>query len=212
MNPSLAGLLVLGYLLGAIPFGYLVARRAGVDIFKTGSGNIGATNVMRTLGKKAGLSVFALDVLKGLIPPIVAYRLGLGQDAAFFAGIAAVLGHIFSPFLRFKGGKGIATSLGALLGSVPATALTAFAIFVITVVLWRYISLGSVVAAFFVPVLSYGYGDSLVVTLGLIPMAALLIWKHRANMERLRAGTESKFTFGKREPHPGDPEGPEKPS
>lgn len=212
MNPSLLGLLVLSYLLGAIPFGYLVAKRAGVDIFKTGSGNIGATNVMRTLGKRAGLSVFALDVFKGLIPPIVAYRLGLGQDAAFFAGIAAVLGHIFSPFLRFKGGKGIATSLGALLGSVPVTALTAFAIFVITVVVWRYISLGSVVAAFLVPVLSYGYGDSLVVTLGLIPIAALLIWKHRANMERLRAGTESKFTFGKREPQARDPEGPENPS
>jgi glycerol-3-phosphate acyltransferase PlsY len=180
-----------------------------VDIFKTGSGNIGATNVMRTLGRKAGISVFVLDVLKGFVPPILAYQMKLGQDSAFFAGIASVLGHIFSPFLRFKGGKGIATSLGALLGSVPATAATAFAIFLAIVVAWRYISLGSVVAAFLAPILSYAYGDSLVVTIGLIPMAALLIWKHRANIVRLRSGTESKFTFGKREPASGNPEVPE---
>lgn len=209
MSPSLVGLLLLGYFLGAIPFGYLVAKRAGVDIFKTGSGNIGATNVMRTLGRKAGISVFVLDVLKGFVPPILAYQMKLGQDSAFFAGIASVLGHIFSPFLRFKGGKGIATSLGALLGSVPATAATAFAIFLAIVVAWRYISLGSVVAAFLAPILSYAYGDSLVVTIGLIPMAALLIWKHRANIVRLRSGTESKFTFGKREPASGNPEVPE---
>lgn len=198
--------LLFGYALGAVPFGYLIAKRAGVDIFSQGSGNIGATNVMRVLGRKAGITVFALDVAKGIIPPIVARSLGLGEDWAFFAGVAAILGHVFSPFLKFKGGKGIATSLGALIGSIPLTAATAFGFFIVVVALTRYISLGSVLAAVAVPILSYLFRDNPTVTLSLIPMALLLILKHKKNIERLLAGTESKFTFGKQ----GDSAQPDK--
>ncbi len=196
MNPLGFAICALGYFLGAIPFGVIWAKQAGIDIMKVGSGNIGATNVMRVLGKKAGLSVFALDVLKGLLPPLIARGLGLDQNWQFFAGIAAVLGHTASPFLGFKGGKGIATSLGALLGSVPLTALSSFGVFLVLLAAFRWVSLGSVAAALVVPVFAYVFHESPTVQIALIPVCLLIIVKHRKNIGRLLQGTEPKFVFG----------------
>ena len=110
-------IVILSYLLGALPFGYFIGKSKGVDITSAGSGNIGATNVHRVLGKSAGAFVFILDTLKGFLPTFLVLKLGLSKEAAIFCGCCAVIGHIFSPFLKFRGGKGISTSLGILLAS-----------------------------------------------------------------------------------------------
>jgi len=190
-------LYVGSYLIGSVPFGVLVAKQAGVDIMSVGSGNIGATNVMRVLGRKAGLTVLALDVLKGLLPALAARWVSPDQSIWFFAGLAAIAGHVFSPFLKFKGGKGIATSLGALLGSTSLTALSALGVFILVTAATRYISLASIVAAFVAPIFAWLYRNDPVVIGGLTVMGLFIIAKHRANIERLRKGTESKFDFGK---------------
>src|SRR5689334_13874075 len=111
--------LALSYLIGAIPFGVIVARMQGIDIMSVGSKNIGATNVMRVLGKKWGIFVLLLDVAKGCVPALVVWKLTGSQEMSILSGLVAVLGHCVSPFLRFRGGKGIATGLGAMLGSMP---------------------------------------------------------------------------------------------
>ena len=126
-------LISLGFALGSIPFGFMVAKAKGVDIREVGSGNIGATNVMRVLGKGPGIAVLLLDVLKGLIPSLCGHLIFHDKQIAFAAGVAAVFGHTFSPFLKFKGGKGIATGLGALLGSSPFVGLAAFSVFFVGV-------------------------------------------------------------------------------
>jgi glycerol-3-phosphate acyltransferase PlsY len=200
MKPELLMLFIGSYFLGSIPFGVLVAKRAGIDITSVGSGNIGATNVMRTLGRGPGLMVFALDVAKGLLPALAARAIAPGQqDIWFYGGLAAILGHVFSPFLKFKGGKGIATSLGALLGSTPLTAISAFTVFALVTAVGRTISLGSIVAAVVAPIFAWIFKDEPAVIVGLTVMGLFIIWKHRANIERLKNGTESKFTFGKSE-------------
>ncbi|MES1227879.1 MAG: glycerol-3-phosphate acyltransferase, partial [Armatimonadota bacterium] len=166
MNPALdpvaggsvnvtAILLFIGaYILGAIPFGVLIAKaQAGVDIMKVGSGNIGATNVHRQLGWKASVPVLLLDICKGLVPPIIARALHLSWppnlseiDIALMAGFAAVLGHCASPFLKFKGGKGIATICGATIGATPLVAVAGISAFILATLITRYISVGSIIA------------------------------------------------------------------
>jgi glycerol-3-phosphate acyltransferase PlsY len=192
------GLLVLfGYLLGSVPFGLLVARAfdRGVDLRKAGSGNIGATNVARTLGKAAGIVTLLLDAGKGIFA-IALTRIVLGaQEYPWLAlvGGAVFLGHVFSVYLRFKGGKGVAAALGVVLLLSPETAFVLVVLFSVVVYFTRYVSLGSLCAAVGLPVAMAFLGKSReYVTLSLL-MGFLVIWTHRENIHRLLAGEESKF-------------------
>jgi len=209
----LAALYVASFLLGSIPFGFLVAKAKGIDIRTAGSGNIGATNVSRVLGSKAGSFVFALDVLKGVIPVLVARSMfpeptfGLGSQVIWFlAGAMALLGHVFSPWLGFKGGKGIATALGALLAAAPPVGIIGLVVFLAVTVPTRYVSLGSILAAASLPISGWflpGQDRELVPIY--FVLAVLVILKHRPNIDRLKSGTESKFSFGNRGAKDGPP-------
>lgn len=195
MTFELAIWFVFAYFLGAVPVGVLTARRYGVDLFQVGSGNVGATNVYRALGKKPALLVFVLDVLKGLVPAMIVRARTGSEEWALAVGLFAVLGHSLSPFLNFKGGKGISTGLGALLGSSPAVALSAFGAFLISFGLSGYVSLSSVVSA--VAMIGFGllYGRSATL-MGVF--GALGVWvtvRHLPNIRRLLAGTEAKFSL-----------------
>lgn len=192
---------VVAYFVGAIPFGVLIAKRKGIDILNYESGNPGATNVGRALGRTAGLFVFALDVLKGLMPTLAARFLVTARVGPFdpqllwaVVGICAVIGHSFSPFLNFKGGKGVSTSLGMTIGVTPLPALSGLIAFGLTAGLSRYVSLGSIVAM----------GVALTTTMlypgnspQLIPLFTSLflfvVYLHRANIRRIISGTERKI-------------------
>lgn len=187
-------LLALGaYLLGAIPIGYLVAKAKGIDIRAVGSGNIGATNVLRALGKGPAYAVFFLDVLKGFIPAMATKQLGYENDWSFGIGICAVLGHSLSPFLGFKGGKGIATGLGAMLGSVTMVGLGSFGIFFIFMALTMIVSLSSIMAALSLPIWGLVFMESNAVMVILIVMGTYIISRHKANLVRIREGKEPKI-------------------
>lgn len=192
--------LILSYLLGAIPFGVLIARTRGVDIRAVGSGNSGATNVWRTLGPVAGTIVFALDVLKGLAAPFIARVLVGPQEYSIIAlcALLAVLGHTFSCFLKFRGGKGIATGLGMALGLVPVPALLAFTLWGGVLLFSRMISLASIAACLAAPLLAWYFQAPLpyIVVIAVIAIVAFL--KHIPNMKRIAAGTEPKITIGKK--------------
>ncbi|HSV73312.1 MAG TPA: glycerol-3-phosphate 1-O-acyltransferase PlsY [Chthonomonadales bacterium] len=198
-----AVVMVASYLLGAVPFGLLVGRLAsGVDVRAEGSGNIGATNVLRVAGKPAGALVMALDVGKGLLPAAAAGLLGLGTVWQVAAGLAAIIGHMYSPFLGMKGGKGIATSLGVLLGALPPVGVTVFVLWGAVVAATGYVSLASVLAAASLPWLSAAAYPGDVVRMGFVCLAAVLAtYRHRANLVRLCQGTESCF----RRTRPGTP-------
>lgn len=187
---------VIAYLIGSIPFGYLLTRMAGAgDIRQIGSGNIGATNVLRTGRRGLALLTLAADLLKGAIPVLVAYGL-LGSDAALLAGAGAVLGHCFPIWLGFKGGKGVATAGGIILALSPPVLLVVILVFIATVWLTRYVSLGSVLAAIVAPLaglLLASPGEALL----FLCIALLVIVKHRQNIGRLRKGTESKVSFAR---------------
>lgn len=187
-------LLIFGaYLLGSVPTGLLLAKAHGVDIRAAGSGNIGATNVYRTLGRSVGILTLVGDCLKGLVPVLVARHLGLPDVWVAAAGSAAFLGHVYTIFLRFKGGKGVATALGVFLAASPLAVLIALFLFVAVVWKWRYISLGSITAAAVMPflVLLIEHNPAYVAMTCLV--AILVIAKHRENIGRLRAGTENRF-------------------
>lgn len=187
-------ILIIGaYLLGAIPTGLLLAKAAGVDIRATGSGNIGATNVYRTLGRSVGIMTLVGDCLKGLLPVLIAQRLGMGEAGIAAAGTAAFLGHVYTVFLGFKGGKGVATALGVFLGVSPAGVGIAVVIFIAVVAARRYVSLGSICAAGAIPFLVAGLDRRPFIIAMSVVIALLVIWKHKANISRLLAGTESKF-------------------
>lgn len=186
-------LLVCAYLLGSIPTGLLLAKAAGVNIRETGSGNIGATNVYRTLGRKVGIMTLIGDCLKGLIPVLIAKQLGLPEVWIAATGLAAFLGHVYTVFLGFKGGKGVATALGVFLGVSPLSVLIALGVFILVLVRWRYVSLASITAAAAMPlVIAFLEPKKLLIAMSLA-IAALVIYKHRENIQRLRSGTESKF-------------------
>ncbi|ANA39475.1 MULTISPECIES: glycerol-3-phosphate 1-O-acyltransferase PlsY [Geobacter] len=186
-------LTAVAYLVGSIPTGLLLARAFGVDIRVTGSGNIGATNVYRTLGRTVGIATLLGDCLKGLVPVLVAGKLGLADPWVAAVGLAAFLGHVYTVFLGFKGGKGVATALGVFLGVSPLSVLGALALFIGIVASTRYISLGSITAAAAMPFLVAAVERRpLLVGMTLI-IAAIVIVKHRENIRRLREGTESRF-------------------
>jgi acyl phosphate:glycerol-3-phosphate acyltransferase len=203
---TFAVVVIASYLLGSIPFGYLAGRMAGIDIRNCGSGNVGATNVIRTLGKGYGYPVFALDFLKGFgavkMSILIATRMqsewSPPEMFGIVAAISSVLGHSFPLWLRLKGGKGVATSGGALFGLAPVAALVGVAIWIVTFWLTRYVSVASIVAAAALPFV-------ILITTWLsrttwkllfyssLCLAAVVIWRHRSNLSRLIHGTEPRF-------------------
>jgi glycerol-3-phosphate acyltransferase PlsY len=193
-----------GYLLGSLPTGYLVGRLRGVDIRTTGSGNIGATNVFRVLGKPAGVFVLAVDAVKGALAagglPLAARDLvecgccWPGEVLATTAGVAAILGHNYTCWLGFKGGKGIATSAGVLLALMPAALGVCFGVWLAVFAASRYVSLASIAAAAALPFAVWFTGRGLVLTLMGLALGALAIYKHRPNIRRLRDGTEHRWS------------------
>ena len=194
------------YLLGSVPFGFLVAKAKGLDIRQVGSGNIGATNVFRCVSKPLGVLTFLLDLGKGvagccLIPWLPTIGFGVGAvDLSFrvTCGFLTVAGHNWTIFLGFKGGKGIATSAGLLLGLAPAACGWAVLAWLLVFLATRYVSVASIFAALILGILAwplYFHGNNGWFPLMLDILAALAIWRHRANIQRLRAGTESRFQF-----------------
>jgi glycerol-3-phosphate acyltransferase PlsY len=196
-------ILAAAYFMGAVPTGYLIVKvLKNTDIRKVGSGNIGATNVKRVLGMKWFLIVLVLDALKGFIPVTVAGMI-FGGKYPFMpvvAGLAAILGHTFTIFLNFKGGKGVATSLGVFLALAPLSLLSSTVVFAILLMFFGYISLGSIAAAVMLPAFVYIYGEGgylyLVQALALAG-SVFIIYKHKDNIKRLLNGTENKFEFKK---------------
>jgi len=202
--PLLITLALGSYVLGSIPFGKIVASMHGIDITKQGSGNIGATNVLRVLGKGPGIFVLVLDALKGFLPALAALLLFGSPFVALLIGAMALIGHCSSPFLGFRGGKGVATGLGVLIGAVPLLALLALVTFAILFAATRIVSLSSMSAAVVLPVAAYLLGFGLDAAVMLAVLALLVIIRHRSNISRLLAGTEPKLDI-KRKDRPGTP-------
>ena len=224
---------IIAFLLGSIPFGLLIAKSKGINIREHGSGNIGATNVLRTVGKKYGITCFFLDFLKGLIPALLGYNLykftgadetmtiGLIREHAFdlgnaqfkaqsfqvFTGLCAILGHNYSPWVNFKGGKGIATSAGVLAAFMPFALLILILVFIVTFKVTRYVSLASIVGSASLPILvvigAWSHGKiqngtwNKPLLIFALFIAAMAIWKHRSNIKNLLAGEEYKFSSKK---------------
>ncbi|NOU35332.1 MAG: glycerol-3-phosphate 1-O-acyltransferase PlsY [Kiritimatiellaceae bacterium] len=189
-------LTALAYLLGSVPFGLLISKAKGVDIRKQGSGNIGATNVLRCLGKPLGITCFVLDALKGYLPAALFPVIGkVDPTFGILFGTAAILGHNFPVFLNFKGGKGVATSAGVLLGVAPLAVAIGVLTWVIVFKISGYVSLGSIIAALVVVITGWVRAgkDGKTVAVALTLLGALTIWRHRDNIKRLTAGTENKF-------------------
>lgn len=193
---TLFSLMVLcAYLIGAIPTGILLTRFAGAaDIRNSGSGNIGATNVYRVAGKKLGVLTLIGDALKGAIPVLVAMQLpGLGDAQIGAVAAAAFIGHCYPIYLRFKGGKGVATALGIFLVLSPLAVLAAFAIFAFLLWKWGYVSLGSISAAAAIPVLVYFNNGNPALVATTLFISLIVIWRHRQNIQRLLTGSENRF-------------------
>lgn len=194
---------LLGYFLGAIPFGVIVGKAHGVDVRAVGSGNSGATNVWRTLGPGAGILVFALDVCKGLAAPLIARTLPGGDHWTIaLCAALAIVGHTFSVFLKFRGGKGIATGLGAALGLMPVPAVIAFALWGVALLLSRMISVASVVACVALPLVAWQLDAPRPFVLVIAIIAMIAIVKHIPNIRRILAGTEPKVQIGRKNSAP----------
>ncbi len=194
-------LLLVAYLVGGIPFGLLLARCVvGVDVRRVGSGNVGATNVLRAAGPGAAAVTLLLDSLKGWAPIIVARGLGYPETVQALAGLAAVTGHIFPIALRFRGGKGVATGWGVLMALDPVTALLAAGVWVAAALISRYSSVAALVASIVTPPIAAirGAGPAGVVSVSL--MTLLILWRHRSNIVRLRRGEESRIHLGRARP------------
>ena len=191
---------VIGFFVGALPFGFIVSKLRGIDIRKKGSGNIGFTNVFRVVGKMEGIVVLILDVSKGLLPVLLLNKY-YGYYYGMIAGVSAMLGHIFTPFLKFKGGKGVATGLGVFIGLAPFSALFAFVVWLIVVSVSRYISLGSITAAIALPLFIFfsrfivrdEYNIFLLIFTILVCLLVIIL--HRSNIKRLIKGKENKFVL-----------------
>jgi glycerol-3-phosphate acyltransferase PlsY len=199
-------LVLLGYLLGSIPFGYLLVRaRSGRDIRGMGSGNIGATNVARTNGWAVGVATLLLDAAKGFLAVTVAAHFSGGNiRITVYAGLAAILGHVFPIWLNFSGGKGVATALGVFLAICWTAVAGAVAIFALVIIFWRYVSLASISAAAALPLLLYvlyapGHAPPVAVSVCTLLAAVIVIVKHRENIERLLDGTEPQFEMGRKD-------------
>jgi acyl phosphate:glycerol-3-phosphate acyltransferase len=201
---SFAGVVLLGYLLGSCPWGYWLVRiLKHDDIRKVGSGNIGATNVWRTYGRGLGIPVVLLDVMKGFVPAFVAMQfVSPPHLAGIAAGGAAMLGHWRPLFLGFaKGGKMVATCGGVFFGVAPWVALAAGIVWLVAFFAFRYASVASILSGVTLPVAAYAFGYPVSVIVFALAAFAAILFLHRGNLRRLRAGTESRFTFGRRPRH-----------
>ncbi|OHC03466.1 MAG: acyl-phosphate glycerol 3-phosphate acyltransferase [Planctomycetes bacterium RIFCSPLOWO2_12_FULL_40_19] len=201
--------IIMSYLIGGIPFGYLIAVAKGIDIRKQGSGNIGATNVGRVLGRKYGLIIFVLDMLKGfvtvfLVPVLVGSEIMFPTTSdnllVILCGFCAILGHAFPMYLRFKGGKAVATSFGVFIWLVPISIAIVFGVWLLTVIVSRYVSLGSMIGTLalvgvIVVVVDSPFGDNMYLTALSVAVAILIIVRHTSNIKRIIAGTEKKISF-----------------
>jgi len=185
--------IILSYLLGSIPTGYIVGVLAGVDIRKVGSGNVGATNVARAVGKKRGVLTLIADVVKGFVPVFIAGRLDLSHTALALIAIAAFLGHLYPVFLKFQGGKGVATALGVLLALAPMATLILMAVFAVVAVSSRLVSLSSMITALAAPFTLWSFSYSPTVIATGVFLAVMITVRHRDNIRRLLAGTEPRF-------------------
>lgn len=193
-------LILLGaYLLGGVPFGYLLVRwKTGTDVRTMGSGNIGATNVLRTTGRLAGIVTLLLDIAKGYLAVWVAGWLASGNPLMMSAAaVAVMLGHAFPIYLRFRGGKAVASFIGAYLCLTPLPLLVVVVVFVVVVAVWRYISLGSILAAGAFPLAVWAIAHPPASVLAAAVFSgAFVIWRHASNISRLRGGSEHRFSFG----------------
>jgi glycerol-3-phosphate acyltransferase PlsY len=198
---------IVAYLFGSFPAGYVAGRIRGIDVRRHGSGNIGATNVLRVVGKPWGLAVFFVDALKGFLAVRIAVFLVQRNPAAneyadffaIFAAAACVIGHSFPVWLGFKGGKGVATSAGSIFGVMPIAAITIFGVWVIVFLATRYVSLASIIAALALPIAvallsRFGVARGAVLLYFSLAMTCLVVWRHRSNISRLLTGTEPRFT------------------
>ncbi len=188
--------LVIGYLIGSIPFGYLISRLKRIDIRNFGSKNIGFTNVYRTLGPLYAIPVLILDMAKGFLPTYFAHNLALIPS---IVALGTILGHIFTPFLHFKGGKGVATTIGALLALKPLILLIGIIIFIVILTPFSYVSLASIGFAVSLPIIVLiFYSDNQILLFSIIIISLLIIISHRSNLQRLLNKTEPKFSFRKK--------------
>jgi acyl phosphate:glycerol-3-phosphate acyltransferase len=186
--------IVAGFVLGSIPFGSLLASRvAGVDLRAVGSGNVGAANAFRSAGPGIGLAVLCLDVAKGAAAVWLARTLGVSEAVVVGAGVAAVVGHVKSPWLRFRGGKGVATACGVFLMLAPTATLAALVVFAAVAWWTKYASLASVVATAFLLTWLFMWQTELAILLGAVFVAAIIVWRHRENIERIRRGVEPRL-------------------
>jgi glycerol-3-phosphate acyltransferase PlsY len=187
---------IAGFLLGALPFSFILGKLfRGIDIRKEGSGNPGATNALRVLGKPLGFTTLLLDIGKGWAAvefAIHAMRINY-EWGLVLAGLAAVLGHIFTPFLNFKGGKGVATTFGIFLAFTPMATFATILVFLVTVTLSRYVSLGSILSAICFPIFIYCFNRHPLYIILATVLGIFIIWRHRTNIQRLKNGTESKI-------------------
>ncbi|MBI3047049.1 MAG: glycerol-3-phosphate 1-O-acyltransferase PlsY [Acidobacteria bacterium] len=183
----------LGYLAGSVPFAYLLARRRGVDLRRVGSGNIGAANVLRTSGVARALAAVGLDAAKGAVAVVVAERLTAGPATPVAAGLASIIGHVHPVWLRFRGGKGVATAAGVFGVLAPAAAGLAGAVFVLATWATRYISVGSMASAVTLAVAALASDGPTGVAVGAAIAALIIVHRHRANVGRLVAGTERRI-------------------
>ncbi len=194
-------LLIISYLIGSFPTGYIMGRVVyGINLFDHGSKNVGATNALRVLGKKAGLTVLLIDALKGAIPVLVVnHATQLNYEWSLAVGVSSIFGHTFSPFIRFKGGKGVATSAGTFLALVPEAFGTSFATFVCIVILTKFVSLGSILASISLPIAcAFLYPSKPALWQACSVLAIFITYKHRSNVGRLIRGEENRLDWSKK--------------
>jgi glycerol-3-phosphate acyltransferase PlsY len=190
--------ILVGYLAGSVPFAFLLARRAGIDVRLAGSGNVGAANVLRTTGIGRAIAVTALDVAKGAAAVAIAYGSSGGNGVVALTGAAAVVGHIYPVWLRFHGGKGVAVAAGVFAMLTPIATAIAITLFLVIVWTTRYVSLGSVAATLALPPAAWLTGAPGVVVAAAAGSSGLILFRHRANLRRLRSGTERRLLEGQR--------------
>ncbi len=200
MTPLAILAIAAAYLLGAVPFGLLIGRLKGLDIRQHGSGNIGATNAVRVLGKPLGITTFVLDALKGFVPAFVFPLLVPGgaetSALSILCGVAAILGHTFPLYLRFKGGKGVATSVGVLFGIAPAAGVVAMVTWIVVLLLSRYVSLASIVGSVAAAGSAWYFYPGTLQAPVLSILGLLVVLRHRTNIVRLWKGTEPRTRSG----------------
>jgi glycerol-3-phosphate acyltransferase PlsY len=186
--------ILVSYILGSIPFGYIIAKIKGVDITKLGSGNIGATNVGRYLGKPYFFIVLFLDAIKGFIPTIL-FKLLFGLEYGILAGLFSVIGHSYSIFMKFKGGKGVATGLGVSIALIPIETIIGFGVWFLVLMIFKIMALASIISAISVFIVVLFLEKSLLIKIVCGIIAVLIVLRHKSNIERIIKGTEPKFYF-----------------